>query len=71
MLDWFITILYYQLECLLQISRKHRNILLDDKKMAKHGQEIYPKAKFIAESYLSATFNPNISDFFDLPYSRE
>ena len=42
--------------------------MLDDKKMAKHGQELHLKAKFlvIAESYLSATFNPNISDFFDL-----
>ena len=35
---------------------------------AKHSREIHPVLKFlvIAEPYLSATINPNISDFFDL-----
>ena len=42
--------------------------MLDDYEMSKHSQELHPEAKFLvtAKSYLSATFNPNISDFFDL-----
>ena len=32
-----------------------------------HGQELHPEPNFlvIGEAYLSATFGPNISDFFD------
>ena len=35
---------------------------------AKHGQELHSKSKFLvkAEAYLSATFGPKISDFFDI-----
>ena len=35
---------------------------------AEQGQELHPKPKFFvtAELYLSATFGPKISDFFDL-----
>ena len=35
---------------------------------AEHGLELYLKPKFLvtAEACLSATFGPNISDFFDL-----
>ena len=34
---------------------------------AEHGQELRPKPNFfvMAKAYLSATFGPNISDFFD------
>ena len=36
--------------------------------LAKHGWELHPKPKFLvtANEYLSATFGPNIADFFDL-----
>ena len=37
--------------------------------LAENGQELHPKPKFLAtaKAYLSATFGPNISDFFGCP----
>ena len=37
----------------------------------KHNQALRPKPKHVVTAYMSATFGQNMSNFFDLLYSRE